>query len=65
MTPINPFRTIRPASACTLGRLCGRLAAIASVAATADALRTALAQMQFLEDARNIIQQLKNPDDVA
>ena len=32
--------------------------------ATADALSAALAQMQFLEDARNTIRQLKiKPDD--
>ena len=36
-----------------------RHATIATVAATADALSAALAQMQFLEDARNTIRQLK------
>jgi len=41
-----------------------RHATIATVAATADALSTNLAQMQFLEDARNTIRQLKpKPDD--
>jgi len=42
-----------------------RHATIAAVAATADALRTNLAQMQFLEDARNTIRRLKpsKPDD--
>jgi len=34
------------------------------VAATADALSTNLAQMQFLEDARNTLRELKKkPDD--
>ena len=43
-----------------------RHATIASVAATADALRTSLAQMQFLEDARSTLRQLRSmkPDDV-
>lgn len=43
-----------------------RHATIASVAATAEALRTNLAQMQFLEDARNTVRQLtpKKPTDV-
>ena len=41
-----------------------RHATIAAVAATADALSTSLAQMQFLEDARNTIRQLKKTKDV-
>jgi hypothetical protein len=41
-----------------------RHATIAAVAATADALSTTVAQMQFLEDARNTIRQLKTPEDV-
>jgi hypothetical protein len=43
-----------------------RHAAIAAVSATAEALRTNLAQMQFLEDARNTVRQLKTakPGDV-
>jgi hypothetical protein len=36
-----------------------RYATIAAVAATADALHTSLAQMQFLEDARQTLRQLK------
>lgn len=36
-----------------------RHATIASVAATADVLKTNLAQMQFLEDARNTLKKLK------
>jgi hypothetical protein len=37
---------------------------IAAVAATADALHRSMAQMQFLEDARNTIRHLKlKPDD--
>ena len=42
-----------------------RHATIATVGATADALSTALAQMQFLEDARNTIRQLKIKPDYA
>ena len=43
-----------------------RHATIAAVAATADALSANLAQMQFLEDARNTLRQLKptKPGDV-
>ena len=43
-----------------------RQAAIASVAATADALSTSLARMQFLHDAWNTLRQLKplKPDDM-
>ena len=43
-----------------------RHATIAAVAATADALSANLAQMQFLEDARNTLRQLKltKPSDV-
>jgi hypothetical protein len=42
-----------------------RDATIASVAATADALSANLAQMQFLEEARNTLRQLKpKPTDV-
>jgi hypothetical protein len=43
-----------------------RHATIAAVAATAEALSTNLAQMQFLEDARNTLRQLKltKPSDV-
>lgn len=43
-----------------------RHATIAAVAATADALSANLAQMQFLEDARNTLRQLKRtkPGDV-
>jgi flagellar biosynthesis GTPase FlhF len=43
-----------------------RHATIAAVAATADALSANLAQMQFLEDARNTLRQLKGtkPGDV-
>ena len=43
-----------------------RHATIASVAATTDALSANLAQMQFLEDARNALSQLKltKPGDV-
>jgi hypothetical protein len=37
-----------------------RHATIASIAATADALRTSLAQMQFLEDARTTLRRLKS-----
>ena len=37
----------------------------ATVGATADALSAALAQMQFLEDARNTIRQLKIKPDYA
>jgi len=36
-----------------------RQATVAAVAATADALSANLAQMQFLEDARNTLRQLK------
>ena len=43
-----------------------RAATIASVAATSEALSANLAQMQFLEDARNTLRQLtpKKPGDV-
>jgi hypothetical protein len=43
-----------------------RHATIAAMAATADALSGNLAQMQFLEDARNTLRQFKRtkPDDV-
>jgi hypothetical protein len=42
-----------------------RHATIAAVAATADALATNLAQMQFLEDARKTVKQIKtDPGDV-
>jgi hypothetical protein len=43
-----------------------RNATIAAVAATADALSANLAQMQFLEEARNTVRQLKTmkPGDV-
>jgi hypothetical protein len=43
-----------------------RHATIAAVAATADALATNLAQMQFLEDARNTLREFKptKPGDV-
>ena len=42
-----------------------RHATIATVAATADALSTSLAQMQFLEDARNTLRQVKlKPGDI-
>jgi hypothetical protein len=43
-----------------------RQATVAAVAATADALSANLAQMQFLEDARNTLRQLKGrkPGDI-
>jgi len=42
-----------------------RHATIAAVAATADTLSANLAQMQFLEDARNTLRRLKKkPGDV-